>query len=107
VKSSFGPLTGENHQPFTLDSRGDGWSDIFFYNPGTTIDPYWDFTPDPANRIVKSNEQVNGTYGPVAGDFFGDGCDDVFWFGTSSSVIWNWHRNGSGALVKSVYTFGT
>jgi hypothetical protein len=104
VKSPFGPITGEKHQPFTLDSRGDGWSDIFFYDPGTAGDPYWDFTP---GGILKSTETVNGTYTPAAGDLFGDGCDDVFWFGTSSSSIWNWHRDSSGTLVKSVYAFGT
>jgi hypothetical protein len=101
----FEDITGENHQPFTLDRTGDGRTDIFFYNPGTAGDPYWDFTPD--RGTVKSTETVNGTYVPAAGDFFGDGCDDVFWFGTSSSSIWNWFVGGDGVLHKSQYAFGT
>lgn len=92
----FGPITGTDHQPFTLDTRNDGWTDIFFYQPGTPTDPYWDFTP--TNGILKSLERVDGTYDPAAGDLFGDGHDDVFWFGTNSS-IWDWELTPTGLTV--------
>jgi hypothetical protein len=95
TRSSFGPLTGTDHQPFTLDTRNDGWTDIFFYDPGTAADPYWNFTP---TGIEKALEHVDGTYDPVAGDLFDDGHDDVFWFGRTSS-IWDWYMTPTGLTV--------
>jgi hypothetical protein len=98
----FGPLTGDHHRVFTLDTRADGWTDIFFYNPGAATDPYWNLTPTGPS---KSTMTVGGTYTPVAGDFFGDGHDDVFWFGATSS-LWDFHSTGSGVTYR-VYPFGT
>jgi len=97
---SFGPLTGSDHRPFTLDAYGDGWTDIVFYNAGAPVDPVWNFTPE---RIWKHNEQALGTYTPVSGDFFGDGYEDIFWFGNTSSSIWDW-EGGEHPVPRS---FGT
>ncbi len=94
-KTPFGPITGTDHQPITLDSRNDGWTDILFYRPATGNDPYWNFTP---TGIVKTDERADGTFDTVAGDFFGDGHDDIFWFGRNS-VVWDWHPTATGLTV--------
>ena len=39
TKSGFGPLTGDHHRVLTLDKRNDGWTDLFFYNPGSAARP--------------------------------------------------------------------
>jgi FG-GAP-like repeat len=95
TRTPFGPLTGADHRPFTLDSRADGWTDVFFYQPGTDGDPYWNFT---AAGIQKTVERVDGTYDTATGDLFGDGNDDIFWFGRASSV-WDWHQTATGLTV--------
>jgi hypothetical protein len=92
-------LTGPDHRPITLDAYNDGWTDILFYNAGTTIDPFWNFTP--AWPPKRHDEQAIGTYTMVTGDFFGDGYDDVFWFGSASS-FWDW----TGGLHPTPRGFG-
>lgn len=101
VISDFGPLTGDNHRPFTLDAYDDGWTDILFYNTAATADPLWNFTP-PSGAIQKHNEQATGTFDTASGDFFGDGYDDVYWFGSTTSVIWDW----AGGVNPVVRGFG-
>jgi hypothetical protein len=83
-----------------LDAYGDGWTDILFFTPATTDDPLWNFTPD--GGIQKHNEHTSGDWQPVAGDFFGDGYDDIFWFGSASSLFWDWE----GALHPVSRPFG-
>jgi hypothetical protein len=76
------------YEAFTLDAFGDGWggSDIFWYAPGSAADYFWDYV-----NGVKSSEPftVNWDYYPVPGDVFGDGQDDIVWFGPTEIVAFD------------------
>jgi FG-GAP-like repeat len=76
------------YEAFTLDAFGEGWrgSDIFWYAPGTAADYFWDYV----NGVKTSwPEPANWDYYPVPGDVFGDGQDDIVWFGPSEIVSWD------------------
>lgn len=94
------PITYPDHQPVTLDTRGDGITDILFYNAATIHDPLWNFLAE--GGPAKHNEQISGTYATAAGDLFGDGYEDVFWFGSTSSMVWDWE----GGRHPTVRGFG-
>jgi hypothetical protein len=96
-------VNGEDYRPIAVDTRGDGRTDILWYVRGEGGDHYWDFRPD--GRIVPSDLAVDGRYDAAAGDFFGDGHGDVFWFGGTASYIWDWHR-GDGSLSRTDWAFG-
>jgi hypothetical protein len=74
---------------------------VTFYNTAATADPLWNFTP-PSGAIQKHNELATGTFDTASGDFFGDGYDDVYWFGSTTSVIWDW----AGGVNPVVRGFG-
>lgn len=101
--------------PFVItvgDYDGDGGDDAMMYFPGPGPDEmWWGSTPDSGSADSRSTfgsvtqrdafEVNSGTQEPLAGDFDGDGFDDLFWYrpGTASDTIW-W-----GQLLRS--DFGT
>ncbi len=69
------------------DFNGDGADDIFFYGRGSRQDGYllaqngtFNLTP-----VSNSVQVTRGYDGLVAGDFNGDGLDDIFFYGASSA----------------------
>lgn len=108
LNGTFDPIVG--------DFNNDGLDDIFWYGPGADFDAVWlaegsrDCEPEPdcsANHDYFDYHPVkrNGIFEPFAGDFNGDGFDDIFWYGVGArfDAIWladghsNWPPNSSAA----------
>ena len=73
------PYTANGYYwPIVLDIFNDGWQgeDIFWYSPGPAGDYVWDFY---LGERYEFADPVSGYYAPDAGDFFGDGHDDILW----------------------------
>lgn len=78
-----------NFQSLKADFNGDGYSDIFYYAPGTADDSLW-YGTSTRGTFNRYSKEVDVNYRPVAGDFDGDGKDDIYWYspGTASDVMW-------------------
>jgi hypothetical protein len=48
-------------------------------DPGAATDSLWTIGPD--ITVTATDKPVSGTYTPAAGDFDGDGHDDIYWYG--------------------------
>lgn len=72
---------------------GDAREEVFQYRPGTGSDYILKFnkTGGSAPQATALPFTVNGTYSPIAGDFDGDGYDEIFWnaIGTGQDYIWD------------------
>jgi len=88
-------IAGE-YTPISGDFNGDGRFDIFWYAPGTATDRirFGRATSNGADENAwfdtGGTVDVNGTYRPVSGDFNGDGCWDILWYGvgTNPDSLW-------------------
>jgi hypothetical protein len=77
-----------------LDVTGDGLTDPFEYRPGSGTDQLW--AARSSGGFLKIARPVGGTYRPAAGDFNGDGRDDILWHGSGSTDDWMWWSTASG-----------
>lgn len=90
------------------DFDGDGLDDVFLYVAGSTADQLWLSQPfdevggdtDRAGRFVTSTINVSGEYRPFAGDFDGNGADDIFWYAPGSQPDSIWYFEG-GTIAES------
>ena len=78
--------------PVTGDFNGDGFSDVFFFNP-SGASAAWYGTTDVATgsgKFATSTESPIGNFRPRSGDLDGDGFDDILWYDPAgrSSFIW-------------------
>jgi hypothetical protein len=91
------------YQPFVLDIFNDGWrgDDIFWYAPGTAKDYVWDYLQGAKTSF---EEPVNGDYYADAGDFVGDGNDDILWL-SDTLQMWDYTPDGAGGVVRYDYDF--
>ena len=97
------PVSG-TYQPFVFDMLGQGWrgDDIFWYAPGTAADSTWDYNAGTRTVIPAT---VNPRYAVDAGDFFGDGHDDVLWMSDQETKLWDFAPAPSGGLGGWQYLF--
>lgn len=77
--------------PSTTLDDGD---EIIEYRPGTGDDYIWhkfDHTSSSVSFEPVQLADINGTYQPFAGDFDGDGFDEVVWYapGTANDYMWD------------------
>lgn len=97
------------------DFDGDGRDDIFWYVAGSGADYLWsgkarvDTTEaTTADRFTVQPLNISGTYEPIAGDFDGDGRDDIFWYAKGSAPDSIWYFTGRGTLTsKNISISGT
>lgn len=66
-------------QPFVGDFDGDGWDDIWWFDP-TGQDRLWEGRADGRFAHTVAPTQVEGHHVAVVGDFGGDDADDVLWY---------------------------
>jgi hypothetical protein len=99
------------HDYFDEDHGGRSFEGNFTGNPGTDIFVYGHQTePDGIVSIIPSGttvttsfipKTVNGSYGPIVGDFDGNAIDDILWYqvgqGAGDSL---WLFDSSGAHVN-------
>ncbi|AUX48801.1 uncharacterized protein SOCE26_103420 [Sorangium cellulosum] len=109
---------GGDYVPVAGDFDDDGSTDIFWYASGTTSDNlWWGGDPDGANgdwsgarleNFTKVGATQDGVFVPIAGDFDGDGYDDIFWYaaGAPSEEIW-WGSSSRTWTVTSASLTGT
>ena len=79
--------------PIVGDYDGDGRDDIFWYGRGASAEAVWQGLTSTSTQFsnVADPPAVNtGEYEPVAGDFTGDGRDDVYWYqpGEDNDILW-------------------
>jgi hypothetical protein len=104
TRGEFWPPVGKavtgTYRPVVGDFDGDGLDDIFWHAPGTATDHVWWGAPSGADfgtAPYQSDKTVNGSYTPVAGDFNGDGYDDVYWYAAGSTPDYIWAGMSSRA----------
>jgi len=87
-------VNGTSYVPFTGDFDGDGFDELFWYNPGSGADFIWHFSDSRHFRQEAVN--VSGVYQPLPGDFNGDNIDDIMWYGRGSAPDAMWlNRRGA------------
>jgi hypothetical protein len=101
--STASPASG-TYKPFVLDMFGQGWrgDDIFWYAPGPTPDSMWEYNAGTRTVVPAA---VDGSFVVDAGDFFGDGRDDIFWLSPDELRLWDFAPNASGAPGGWQYLF--
>jgi hypothetical protein len=99
--------------PVSGDFNGDGDTDVYWYAPGNRAleghpqvqpeDVFWISDGSTMNAQVVVRAQDGFGY-PVAGDFTGDGTDDIFWVtpGGTTESLWELDADASGVTVNVV-----
>jgi FG-GAP repeat len=79
-------VNGGTYLPFSLDifRDGPGGEDIFWYAPGPGPDGIWDYFL--GSKIIHQAD-IPGDYLTAAGDFFGDGSEDIVFENASELVV--------------------
>lgn len=94
------------YNPTVVDIFDDGWGgdDVVWYRPGASADYVWDFRSGTPRSFPQS---VGGDYWTVAGDFSGDGHEDVLWMNDATVHLWDFTAPGAGAdaVERWDYTF--
>lgn len=106
-------ISGSNYRPITLrDFRSTGAKDdILFLGPGTVPDYLWHFKEDLSRPEILApgtwtsrTLKVNGSYQLIAGDYSGDGLDDVVLYQPGSKPDFKWVSTPSGAFTQTNLT---
>lgn len=102
-----------NFQPFTGDFDGNGFTDIFWYQPGSGADYiWWNDTitaPNVLDEYQEFHEQrveVTGNYIPIVGAFDNIYApQDILWYGVGNQTdfIWYGKRDQSFDTSKSLW----
>jgi RHS repeat-associated protein len=88
---------------------GDAYDDVFLYLAGSGADTIWWGRADvnDGHSFDVTHPDVTGSgYEPVAGDFDGNGADDVFWYGPGALAdpLWWFSATTRGSYSASTRT---
>jgi hypothetical protein len=89
---------------------GDGRVEILEYRPGTGADYIFANVSKASGAVtmtVYSVGPVNATYTPVAGDFDGDGYDEIFWYQGGDAQDWIWDLVDATTIRSTPMTMGS
>jgi hypothetical protein len=81
-------IGGTDLEPVVFDGEGDGWrgDDILWFGPTADVHPVWDYT---LGVRSERTEAMTGPFHPTAGDYFGDGQEDILWASATRLVLWD------------------
>jgi hypothetical protein len=108
------PVAAQPEPPVFLSGNfiGDAREEVFAYRAGAPQDEYlvmFDNGGVPGDNLTVNvfPFNVSGTsYRPVAGDFDGDGRDEIFWHGPGTIPDSMWHFQSTSSVVSVPFTVG-
>lgn len=74
---------------------------VLWYAPGSAQDHLWTLSGLGPLEYTSTPVSVNGDYVPLAGDFDGDGCDDIFWYAPGAAADYVWWGQSDGSFTSS------
>lgn len=89
-----------NFIPVSGDFDHDGFSDIFWYQPGSGRDYIW-WGEAGNGAFSEVQTEVTGTYQPLVGDFDADGHSDIYWYGAGSAADHTWWGSSDRSFVTN------
>ncbi|MBV9952580.1 MAG: hypothetical protein JO291_11555 [Acidimicrobiia bacterium] len=97
-------LNGD-YRPVVLHDYRSGKQDrVFWYRPGDGTDPLWIFHADATHTVV--TEQIRNDLQVIAGDWTGDGVEDLLLYGPGSLPDRIWTSHSSHFTSRSVTVNG-
>jgi hypothetical protein len=84
---------------------------ILWYAPGPAPDYLWTDLAASGGAVARTQQQlsISGTYEPIVGDFDGDRCSDILWYGPGTVADFLWwggpagFRQGAPIAVRGTY----
>jgi hypothetical protein len=95
-------LNGDYRPVVVHDFRSDKQDRVFWYRPGEGTDPLWIFHADATHTTV--TEQIRNDLQVIAGDWTGDGVEDLLLYGPGSlpDRVWTSHKGHFSSRAVSV-----
>ncbi|MCB1018048.1 MAG: VCBS repeat-containing protein [Acidimicrobiales bacterium] len=93
---------GVGYRPILADLSGDFRADLLWYAPGPQPDRLWRGRASSSPFFAKESADlgITASYQPFAGDWNGDGTEDVFWYAPGAAADVMWRQNLSGWIPQ-------
>lgn len=102
---SYAYTVNGDFEPILFGCAGEsGQAWLLWYAAGPAADYLWTFHGNDPATFSSMPAPINGVYQPLAGDFDGDGCDDILWYAPSSGADYVWWGSPSGDFTSRPVT---